>query len=598
MTEAYPTRRALRELNRRPSRRAWVLRWILIGVAAALLLLVGWVGVRGLIAKAELAAALPLVSDLKDDLKSFDLTAAQGTVATVAAKTESARAMTSDPVWRLFETIPLAGPNFTAFRELARITDDIADRVMVPAASLADTLDPANIKPVDGRIDVSAFEDAVPVVNGMAVALTDSYDELSELNTSAAIGPIRDAHAQMTRMLTPLLPLMDQADGLVTALPGMLGADGSRHYLLVFLNNAEARALGGHAGSWVQIDVDNGDIELVHQSPVQALRTGGVPVIELAPGLPTLWPGSGWDPANAAAIPDIELSAQTASAFWNYKFGVEPDAVFFMDPIALGRILESTGPIELPTGDTIDSDNAATFLLNGVYLKYPLNADQDAVFNSLSKSLFGAILGGDFDPKKLFEAVLESGDDHRVLAWSFNEAEQKALAALPLGVTRPTISDKVAQFGLYFADNLGSKMTYYVDAAVTIAQAQCTDGTAQYRMTVTMTNTVTPELGATLPNYVANRAGGNLRMLVTSYAPPGSQFIPELSTGWDPTWTAYLGSDGENAAMVQRIVLAPQQSVTATFAMRVPDGNLDRRLEPYVTPMARPVPVEQAEFTC
>lgn len=87
-------------------------------------------------------------------------------------------------------------------------------------------------------------------------------------------------------------------------------------------------------------------------------------------------------------------------------------------------------------------------------------------------------------------------------------------------------------------------------------------------------------------------------MLVTSYAPPGSQFIPELSTGWDPTWTAYLGSDGENAAMVQRIVLAPQQSVTATFAMRVPDGNLDRRLEPYVTPMARPVPVEQAEFTC
>ena len=598
MTEAYPTRRALRELNRRPSRLAWILRWVLIGVAAALLALVGWVGIRGLIAKAELESALPLVSDLKDDLKSFDLTAAQGTVAVVAAKTESARALTSDPVWRIFETLPLAGPNFTAFRDLARITDDIADRVMLPAASLADTLDPANIKPVDGRIDVGAFEEAVPVVNGMAAALTDSYDELVALDTSGAIGPIGDAHDQMTGMLKTLLPLMDQADSLVAALPGMLGADGPRHYLLVFLNNAEARALGGHAGSWVQIDVDDGAIKLVHQSAVQALRTGGNPVIELAPGLPTLWPGSGRDPANSAAIPDTELSAQTAAAFWNNKFGLTPDAVFFMDPIALGRILNATGPIDLPTGDTIDSDNAASFLLNGVYLKYPLNVDQDAVFNSLSESLFGAILDGDFEPKELFEAVFDSAEEHRVLAWSFDETEQKALSKLPFVVMPPTISDKAAGFGLYFTDNLGSKMTYYVDAAVTIAQAVCTDGTAQYRMTVTLTNTVTPELGATLPNYVSNRSNGSLRMIVTAYATPGSQFIPELTTGWDPTYTPYIGSHGDNAAMVERVILDPLQSVTATFAMTVPDDNLDRRLDLYVTPMARPVPVTQGEFTC
>lgn len=598
MTADLPSRRTLRQRSPRWSRRRRIVVGTGVGVGVLLLAFIGWVGVRGLLAKADLESALPLVSELKDDLKGFDLKAASGTVDTVADKTASARALTSDPIWMLAEAVPIAGANLTAFRELAAITDDIAQDVMVPAASLGGTLDPSVIKPVDGRIPVAPFADAIPVVEGMQSSLDSAYDRLTALDTSAAIGPIRQAHTQMISMLKPLLPLMAQAVDAVSILPGLLGADGPRHYLMVFLNNAEARALGGHSGSWVQIDVDGGDIELVNQSPVQALRTGGIPVIDLDPALTTLWPGSGWDPANSAAIPDVELSAQTASAFWNRKFQVEPDAVIFMDPVALGRLLEATGPIELPTGDSIDSDTASDFLLNGVYLKYPLNADQDAVFGALAKSLFGAILKGDFDPKKLFEAAFDSGEDHRLLVWSFDEAEEKVFSALPFGVTRPTLTDTTAQFGVYFADNLGSKMTYYVDSAVTVAQAQCTNGSAQYRITVTVTNTVTPELGPLLPNYVANRAGGSLRMLVTAYAPPGSLLSVDQSTGWDPTFAPYLGQDGDNAALVERVTLAPQQSMTGTFVMTVPDGKLDRKLEVYVTPLARPVPVTEGEFTC
>lgn len=572
--------------------------WTLIGVGSLLLAVVGWVGVRGLIAKAELEAALPLVSEIKDDLKAFDLASAKGAVTDVAAKTANARSLTSDPVWIALEGIPWAGPNLTAFRELAAITDDIARDVMLPAGALADTLDPASIKPVDGRIDVGAFADAIPVVDSMATALTTAADDLDRLDTSSAIGPIRDAHRRMQSMLKPLVPLMDDATNLVSALPGLLGADGPRHYLLVFLNNAEARSLGGHSGSWVQVDVDDGKISLARQSPVQALRTGGVPIFPLDPAIVALWPGWGTDPANSASVPDLEIAAKTASAFWANRFQVTPDAVIFMDPVALGRILGATGPIELSTGDSIDEDTAASFLLNGVYIKYPLNSDQDAIFTNLAKTLFGSVLDGNFDPKKLISAMLDSGKDHRLLVWSFDEQVKEALASLPFGVTRPTISDTVAEFGVYFTDNLGSKMAYYVDSAVTVGQAQCTDGSARYLITVTMTNTITSELASQLSNYIVNRANGSLRMLVTAYAPPGAVFIPELSTGWDPTASPFFGTDGQNAALVERVILAPQETITGTFVMTAPDAKSDRKLSVYITPMARPVPVTTVDFTC
>jgi hypothetical protein len=597
VTEEIASRRALRESSRTPLQRSWIIRWVLVGIAAALLFLVGWVGIRGLIAKNELESALPLVSDLKDDLKAVDLSGAQATVDIVAARTANARALTSDPLWRALELVPFAGPNLTGFRELAAVTDDIAQGVMVPVASLGDTLDPKALKPVDGRIDVSLFVSAGPVVSDARRALEAAYAEIEAIDTSRAIGAIQDAHGQLESMLKPMMPLIVQADDLVGMLPTMLGADGPRSYLVVFQNNSESRALGGHAGSWVEISVDDGKIDLARQSTVHELKTGGVPVIQLSQERLGLWPGAGADPSNVTMVPDLGLSAQTASAFWAKKWGIQPDAVVFIDPVALGYILDATGPVELPTGDVISVENGAEFLLNGVYLKYPLNADQDAVFDSIADRVFGAVTGGDFDPKKLVEAALKSGEEHRLLTWFFDEAERDAFSELPFFLPPLETNGDVATFGVYITDNLGSKMTYYVDAEVALGQKECAAGGVQYQVQLKLSNIVTPELGAVLPSYVGRGVGGSLRILVSLYGPPGSQFI--TGQGWDPTFIPAVGPDGEYPVMMQRLVLNPSQTVNANFILVAPDDSLDRKLEAYVTPMARPIPVtDDAEFTC
>lgn len=597
MTEAYPTRRALRELNWRP-RRFWVLRWVLVGVGAALLFLIGWVGVRGAIAAVQLQSVMPAVSQVKDDLKKLDLDAAQGTVGDIAEKTASARALTSDPVWRIWELMPGLGPNFTGVRELAAIADDIVASIMVPVAGLGDELDLDALKPVDGRIDISSFERATPVVAQAQVDLERIYADVVDLDTSGALGPVRDAHDELEGMLAPLLPVMDQGTAFLELLPGLLGADGPRSYLVVFQNNAEARALGGHSGSWLDVGIDDGKITLGTQTSVHALKTGGVPVLALPADQLVVWPGAGVDPANSTMVPRLDQAAATAAAFWNNRFPTQPQVVVFVDPVALGYLLAATGPIELPSGDVIDTKTAADFLLNGVYLTYSDPAEQDVVFNSLAKSMFEAILSGNFNPAEAAKAALKAAAEHRLLLWSFLEDEQDAFAKLPFTLDTPQSDETHTEFGVYITDNLGSKMTYYIDGTVELGQAQCAAGDYEYAVKVSLHNRVTAEEGALLPNYVSNRSGGSLRVYVTLYAPPGSEIVREAAAGWDPTFVTLNGTDGEYPVMTQRVILDPQQTVVGTYIIRTDAPMSPTELSAYVTPLARPIPVTEFDYSC
>jgi hypothetical protein len=596
VTAEFPTRRAMRHAARPPKKRIHPVGWVAISLGVVAIALIGWVGIRGLIAKDALESALPLVSQIKDDLSGADLAAAQTTIDSVAQKTATAKSMTSDPVWHAAESIPMLGDNLRVFRELAEITDDITVNVMLPVASLGDVLNPDTLKPVDGKIDVSLFEGAIPVVEEAVAALGARYADVQAVDTAGTLGPVADAQQRLEKMLKPIVPLAEQAVTVVRQVPALLGADQKRNYLMVFQNNSESRALGGHAGSWVLISVDDGKIDLAQQSTVHDLDRTTQPVIPLGADVLSIWPGAATNPANTTAVPRLSVAADTARAFWNNKFGVQSDAVIFIDPVALGYVLAAVGDIELPTGDVITSENAADFLLNGVYLKYPLNDDQDAIFGTIAKDVFGAITGGKFNPGKLVEGAMKAGREHRLLLWFFNEDENAAFKSLPFSLDTPAFNDDVATFGVYLQDNLGSKMTYYVAEKVELGQAQCAAGGSQYQVKVTITNTVKPEDGPNLPSYVGRLNGGNFRVLLTIYAPPGSKFIS--LDGGDSDYIVGNGFDGEYPVMIQRMTLVPGQTATATFTLTPPDDKPDRDLKAYATPLATKVPVTDFEFTC
>ena len=71
----------------------------------------------------------------------------------------------------------------------------------------------------------------------------------------------------LTGVIDSASTTLNQAAPIIRTLPAILGADGLRTYVVMFLNNAELRSLGGTALSFAEIAVDHGAIELTRIVP-------------------------------------------------------------------------------------------------------------------------------------------------------------------------------------------------------------------------------------------------------------------------------------------------------------------------------------------
>src|SRR5690606_33384364 len=99
---------------------------------------------------------------------------------------------------------------------------------------------------------------------------------------------------------------------------------------------------------------------------------------------------------------------------------------------ALGYLLKATGPVTLPTGETLTSENAALVLLNEAYFRYPDPKVQDAFFAAAAASIFDAVKSLQGSTKDLVDAVARSVDDRRLIFWSAIPEEQAMIAETSL----------------------------------------------------------------------------------------------------------------------------------------------------------------------
>ncbi|MET1017369.1 MAG: hypothetical protein ABWX76_11160, partial [Leifsonia flava] len=168
MPDLPDTRRASRRGKRR-TRRVWI--WALAGLGVLLIAAVAWVGIRGWMAKTELESAQAKISTLKTQALAFDVEKAQKTVTEITDSTAAAASLTSDPVWRAMEAIPLAGPNLHAVRQLASVTNLVMTDVASPLVGVLDTINPSSIVPKDSALDPQPFVEATPQVVRAAASM-------------------------------------------------------------------------------------------------------------------------------------------------------------------------------------------------------------------------------------------------------------------------------------------------------------------------------------------------------------------------------------------------------------------------------------------
>src|SRR6185312_15589728 len=147
---------------------------------------------------------------------------------------------------------------------------DIADGVFVnavtPLSSIAKDLSPSSLKPKDGAIDIAPFVSAKPIVEKATTVVLRAQSRLHGLDTTGSISQVRDGTMKFSSMIDAIAPQLKLANKALAVLPGLMGEESPRHYLLLFQNSAEPRALGGTTGAMVLLTVDKGKVELGQQA--------------------------------------------------------------------------------------------------------------------------------------------------------------------------------------------------------------------------------------------------------------------------------------------------------------------------------------------
>jgi hypothetical protein len=540
---------------------------VLLVVGVLVILTVAWVGIRGYLASRHLQAAAGLAQDVQAQVLDNDGAAALATAAQLGDEVHAARDLTGDPVWRLIEGLPVVGDDLSAVRQVSEILSAVADDAITPVAGIANSVSIDAFKPVDGAIDLAPLIEARPAVT-RADATLDSQLSIAEgIDTTHAVGPVREAVGQVMDVLRRASGQVDVVARAVDLAPAMMGADGPRDYLVLFQNNAELRATGGIPGAVALLHVEGGKLSLVQQASSSDFPRADSPVLPLPAETRGLYGDiTGQYIQDVNLTPQFPLSAQLASEMWRREFGTTVDGVLSMDPVALSYLMTATGPITLPTGDVLTSDNVVSLLLSEAYSRYDDPVQQDLFFAGTASGVFSAVASGALEPQALVAALARAGDERRIYLWSADPGEQARLAETSLAGELPASTPTRPGFGVYLNDGTGAKMDYYLGAEFGVGNSVCRqDGRSTYVVEVTLRNDAPADAASSLPPYVTG--GGNfgveaglISTNVAVYAPSEGVFM-EATVDGQPAAPQTAMDSGRSVVQLQT-TLSPGQSTT------------------------------------
>ncbi len=574
--DALPAERTRRQ--RAGGRRRARTGQVVVATALAVVLLAGafvvaWIGIRGALAYQHVSNARAIAENLEGSLGEPDTLS--DTVSRLAEDTSAARDLTSDPIWRMAETVPWIGPQLSATSTVIAAVDDVARDGVEPLAQAASGFTLDTLRPTGGAFDLSAVLAVTDAAATASTTITAAESSVAAIDPAPLLASLRSPIAEVRDVLRSASVAADALHRATLLLPAALGANGPREYLIMFQNNAEWRSLGGIVGAMAAVRTDAGRIDLATQASSSDFRRYTEPVLPLDEELTRLFVDKpGLYIQNVTQIPDFTVDGPLAQEMWRRETGTSVNGVIAVDPVTLSYLLEATGPLTLPSGDTLTSENAVPLLLNEVYQRYRVPAQQDAFFAATAATVFAAISHGQADPVRLIDALTRAGAERRLFIWSSDPTEQAVLDGTTLQGSLPNTDATTTAFGAYLNDGTGSKMDYYVDATTAVGWCPSPDGESGETLatlTVSLTNTAPTDAATALAPYITGGGSfgvppGVARTVAYLYLPTGSDLV--AATGTTSTFGA--GTQDGRTALIWESSIAPGETATATVQVRTP----------------------------
>ena len=458
-----------------------------IVATAALLLVVDAVWAGWMTRAALLDAREGLVCGA-DGLRSGDLTLAAACMRSAEERARDAETFRLHPAAAVASFLPWVGDDVRAVVPIARAAQWAASS----GTSLTRVADMAgwgsdhfSLLGADGTVNLRTIEEATPGLGTAAADLVRASDELQGLSPSSYLPPLANVVRSAETELDRQAGFVGKARTLARVLPGMLGADGSKRYLLAFQNLSAPRGTGGFLGFVGTLEADAGRVTLGSLDPVgdvEQVAPVEVP-LEVARrygpfGIRTTMWASNYSP-------DVPTSSRIAMAIWRESGHAPVDGVLWADTVWMAEMLRATGPVSSAAWpDPITTDN----LVEVFHRRLFETADEagiDRVQSQLGTDLFGAVLAGNPSPVILASAVSSGARTGHLAIFMRDESEQSSIEQLGADGRFELGDDPLA---VIWQDASANKAGYFAERTIMSHVVLHQDGSSQAETTVTMQN--------------------------------------------------------------------------------------------------------------
>lgn len=262
----------------------------------------------------------------------------------------------------------------------ARALMELGDKSSEAATLLATGFDKVFSDPerhLDERLDVLAAYS-----RGVLPLLSDATKAAGTVNIKdLPEGEARSSFAALSERLEQSTTAVREFAALADFLSVAAGKNMSRRYLVIFQNQTELRPTGGFMGSLADVTVDRGEMRKLIVPSGGTYDLKGQLLANVISPKPLQLINPRWQFQDANWSPDFPTAAKKIQWFWSKAGQPTVDGVIAINASVVERLLDVTGPIEMPTyGKVIDRNNFFIETQKAVELEYDREANTPKKF--------------------------------------------------------------------------------------------------------------------------------------------------------------------------------------------------------------------------
>ena len=375
-----------------------------------------------------------------------------------------ARNILDNPLSKTAYAIPVLSQH----AQLATTAAGSGADITATAARAASVAPYRTLRAADGTFDLKQIATMEQPVAKTAASMTRARTDLDAVTNPWLVDKVRGQVGNYRDQLDRAIPEARRALGALRAAPELLGGNGTRRYLLLFANPAEARGMGGFIGAWAELDATNGHLELVRSGKMGELNDATDPNSRKITGEPEYLRRYGYlQPArylqNISASPDFPTVARVAEQLYPQVGGHKVDGVMYIDPIALASLLKLTGPVKaegIPM--PLTSKNAADFLMHGQYIEFPGTTDRSDLLSNAARATFDALTHRSLPSvSTITDTLSPMVRDRRLLASVTDQTSDRYLSSVGLTGKFPRPGD-TDLLSVRVSNGSANKVDYYL----------------------------------------------------------------------------------------------------------------------------------------